>query len=413
MFSNISWYDLLLGLVIGMLIGWVVEWLWDAAQKKQLMAEHEAKNIALQKAVDGALVAKSTAQHDMDELQAAHTTALSRNDSLDALTQQLQTRQVVLEQEASDSRTHLRQMGSIKQANETLRNKLTSAEGQVRDLGGQNKTLNTTVQGLTTVQAELEQGRLRIEQLEANKQTLRDKLAHTETELATMDAQYATNAEDMGDLQQLQLQYDQSQIALERLRTNQTTSMADSERITLLKNQLDEAEDRLESAEETLLHEQNRIVASDVKLQNMADKLTDERLKVQAYEQELDGLRSGDTTRNITRMRAEMAAQQSEIVELKSKLTTNPIDLTSHITPPVLGQVTNNLDLSDRLQLINGIGNVFAERLQQAGVTTFTALGDLTAERAVEIVQAKSWQAIDATAWIEQAKQLALTRETA
>lgn len=60
----------------------------------------------------------------------------------------------------------------------------------------------------------------------------------------------------------------------------------------------------------------------------------------------------------------------------------------------------------DPLQEIAGIGPVFAQRLQNAGITSFRQLAMLPPERLRDIVQVAPWQA-DVGSWIEQARQRA------
>ena len=61
----------------------------------------------------------------------------------------------------------------------------------------------------------------------------------------------------------------------------------------------------------------------------------------------------------------------------------------------------------DDLELVLGIGPVYARRLYEAGVLTFEALGDLEAERLVAIVQARKWQKVEPESWRQQARALA------
>lgn len=61
----------------------------------------------------------------------------------------------------------------------------------------------------------------------------------------------------------------------------------------------------------------------------------------------------------------------------------------------------------DDLTVLNGIGKVFAQRLNEAGVNTFADLAKLSPDRLREITQAKDWQKIDPQAWIDQAKRRA------
>jgi ABC-type multidrug transport system ATPase subunit len=61
----------------------------------------------------------------------------------------------------------------------------------------------------------------------------------------------------------------------------------------------------------------------------------------------------------------------------------------------------------DDLQRVNGIGPVFATRLQQAGIRTLSDLALLSPERIVEIVASgRTTHLIKPQDWIEQARQL-------
>lgn len=61
----------------------------------------------------------------------------------------------------------------------------------------------------------------------------------------------------------------------------------------------------------------------------------------------------------------------------------------------------------DSLQKINGIGPVFAQKFNEAGIHTFADLGSLSPEKALEIIQPQEWQAVHPELWIEQARLLA------
>ena len=61
----------------------------------------------------------------------------------------------------------------------------------------------------------------------------------------------------------------------------------------------------------------------------------------------------------------------------------------------------------DQLQDVKGIGKVFARKLNDAGIYTFTQLAGSSAERLTEIINPEEWQAIEPAAWIEHAKELA------
>jgi large subunit ribosomal protein L21 len=61
----------------------------------------------------------------------------------------------------------------------------------------------------------------------------------------------------------------------------------------------------------------------------------------------------------------------------------------------------------DDLEVINGIGPVFAGRLRAAGIETFAQLAELTPDRIREIIAPiRSSHMIDAEGWIAEARTL-------
>ncbi len=425
MLGIVSLSDLVLGLLAGFLIGWILELMMDKAARKRERSEYGDELESLQRSFDEAKVTKAAALHKLQEAEEERDNAVARNNALETHVGQLTVDKKMFEDEVKESRTRLRQLASLEQANETLRKKLTSAENRARDLNSQNEGLNANVQTLNSVQNDVDQYKSRISQLETEKQSLRDKLAQAETELATMGANYSTNMEDASEIDELRINYQQATQELQRLRANATTNTADSEFIDSMRNQLAEMEARLESAEEQLLHEQNRVVSAEVKLQNMADKLTDERLHTQAIEQELNSLRAGGTApvngmmmsqsdysppTDMNEMVAEIdvtSFESAESVDEALFVTMDEVLPEPGVPKPISNGTQMPGDPSDRLQQINGIGNVFAGRLQAAGINTFEELAQISPERAVEIVKAKPWQVADAEAWISQAREFA------
>jgi predicted flap endonuclease-1-like 5' DNA nuclease len=64
----------------------------------------------------------------------------------------------------------------------------------------------------------------------------------------------------------------------------------------------------------------------------------------------------------------------------------------------------------DPLEDIVGIGEVYAQRLNQAGIYTFAQLAELAPERVKEIAAAEAWQEIDAEGWVAQARGFAFKK---
>lgn len=59
---------------------------------------------------------------------------------------------------------------------------------------------------------------------------------------------------------------------------------------------------------------------------------------------------------------------------------------------------------ADDFTLLHGIGPVFARRLYEAGIRTFSQLADTPAETLLTVVQAKNWQKVNPEAWRSEAR---------
>ncbi|MEM7113285.1 MAG: helix-hairpin-helix domain-containing protein [Chloroflexota bacterium] len=62
---------------------------------------------------------------------------------------------------------------------------------------------------------------------------------------------------------------------------------------------------------------------------------------------------------------------------------------------------------ADRLEKLNGVGKVYAQKLNDAGIFTFGQVAQETADRLREIISPESWQTIEPDAWIAEAAQMA------
>lgn len=90
--------------------------------------------------------------------------------------------------------------------------------------------------------------------------------------------------------------------------------------------------------------------------------------------------------------------------QMVAQQTDTPIAQPDVVSPaPVVEEPT-----PDNLEVISGIGPVYARRLHAAGVHTFAQLADLSVERIHEIIApVRSSHMIDAERWISAARQLA------
>lgn len=98
-----------------------------------------------------------------------------------------------------------------------------------------------------------------------------------------------------------------------------------------------------------------------------------------------------------SQLRHKLAQAEAEISRLQAQLAAQANT----------GATTRSVIIRDPLEKINGIGPVFARKLNAAQVNTFADLANLTPQRIYEIIQPQSWQKIEPADWIVQAKTLA------
>jgi predicted flap endonuclease-1-like 5' DNA nuclease len=161
------------------------------------------------------------------------------------------------------------------------------------------------------------------------------------------------------------------------------------------------------------------------------------RAEIEALRAEMDGLRAktgalraaaappavGDQSRlalapdferqlNVAKeSRAKIAAErdalESEVVTLRARLAggANMSGVNALAVGIYGGVAGNELPQRDRLIDIIGIGPVFERRLNKAGISTFAQLASTSSARIHEIIEPEEWQAIDAEAWIAEARE--------
>jgi predicted flap endonuclease-1-like 5' DNA nuclease len=104
-----------------------------------------------------------------------------------------------------------------------------------------------------------------------------------------------------------------------------------------------------------------------------------------------------------SRLRRELEAARLEISRLQTQVSAPP-------APGALAPVSASVNTPgrpDHLQDVNGIGQVYAKRLNDAGVYTFAQLSELSPDRLREIIQPQEWQSLDFASWITQARTFA------
>ncbi|HFB52151.1 MAG TPA: hypothetical protein ENJ48_00530 [Anaerolineae bacterium] len=118
--------------------------------------------------------------------------------------------------------------------------------------------------------------------------------------------------------------------------------------------------------------------------------------------------RKRDTTDSaeVTRMQSDLLDSDATIKQLQNRLADSDATIASlrqqlaELSAKVAGR-------KDRLEMVKGIGAVFAKKLNDAGINMFEDLAQQTPERIREIIQPQEWQKVEPEMWIEQAKTFA------
>jgi len=104
-----------------------------------------------------------------------------------------------------------------------------------------------------------------------------------------------------------------------------------------------------------------------------------------------------------SRLRRELEAARLEISRLQNQVSASSAPVAS---APMNASISAPAR-SDHLPDVHGIGQVYAKRLNDAGVYTFAQLSELSVERLREIIQPQEWQSLDFASWITQARTFA------
>ena len=423
--SQIDFFSLLVGALGGFILSWIIQWIMDNRRYHRTMTAVEADFTELQREKDHAVTAQVAVEKERNAVAEQVTSLKTANATLDSELAIKRKQVSNLEAELGTSEAKLRQMAATEQANELLRGKLTNYEVQIRELDTKCKLLENDTKDMKALREHLEVTQEKVDVLGLEKQTMRDKLAAAEAEMATIGAQMQMASEDLGEVETLRVQNAEAMREIERLRGTLAAATAQNERGSAVNLENSELRSRLELAENELLDSNNRLVAADVQLQNVTDQLLDQQVRAETLEKEIAAL--GGSSDNL--LTAETATLRAELDEAHRFAQTLEAELNAVKSDTALINVlkAENRELraqlptggdvaviaangtatvsvsEDRLQDISGIGNVFARRLNEAGVHTFGQLAAMPAERLTDIVQAKAWQTIEPEKWVTEA----------
>lgn len=404
--------DFLVPFFLGALVGWIAEflldWNWWGRRQKRFgdriallegdLEKERSIRAGMQQSVDNA---DQRARQLEDDLEDARHSIGTRDAELDEMRGQV---------ESSD--IHMRQSSATEQANDTLRERLDSAETRIRTLEQEKEQLqahldrqqsdaDVSVANYNALQATLADRENQIGLLTNERDTMRNQLADNEEKMAGFTTMGSGDYTDSGEVVELRTQLNDAESEIARLRDQLTNAPQQTTDIDL--------KSRLDAAENDLLNEHNKVVAAEVKLQNMADKLTDERMRSEGLNRRVVdleaqlGSRSKPSTGTVATAGAAAlgGTAAGRVVRNEPKPKPKPEPKAKSTPKPKTSAKP------DDLTKINGIGKVFAKRLNQAGVMSFHQLAALDGEEIKKLVQAQEWQAVDADAWIAEASKFA------
>ncbi len=103
--------------------------------------------------------------------------------------------------------------------------------------------------------------------------------------------------------------------------------------------------------------------------------------------------------------RSDLTVTSDDEARLRKELDVARLEI-SNLQNRVQQQSTGTRQ-TERLQDVNGIGQVYARKLNDAGIYTFAELADVSVDRLTEIINPQEWQSLDFDAWIRQARTYA------
>ena len=287
------------------------------------------------------------------------------------------------QQEIQNYETELAQRGDRLNALDAQHRQALSAQAAAEQRAAE---LSTQVEGLQLqlsegqagaetsqkVRAELEQER---EALRVQVGSLEEKVSSEAASRASLEQRLLALEHERDELR-AQIEASKSQLASEATARTAADQQADS-----LRSELDRL--RLEVGG---LH--NRVTMIPTLESNVSS--WEQRYQTEAQlRTQLDGtVRERDT---------EISTLRERIATLEAEHSTRTAALQSQLE--LFGTQTR----ADNLEVINGIGKVFARKLNDAGVMTFDDLARMPIERIREIIQPKAWQKIEPEAWVAEA----------
>ncbi len=102
--------------------------------------------------------------------------------------------------------------------------------------------------------------------------------------------------------------------------------------------------------------------------------------------------------------RRDLSVTSDEEIRLRQELDVARLEIKNLQSQVQQPSTSVTATTEDRLQDIDGIGQVYAKKLHDAGIQTFAQLSETSIDRLTEIIKPQEWQSIDFDAWLRQAR---------
>ena len=111
---------------------------------------------------------------------------------------------------------------------------------------------------------------------------------------------------------------------------------------------------------------------------------------------------SGEVTELIGTLKGVLSEREEEVDDLRTELKRREAAIER-----LRGEYNDYVSAHpDDLTAIKGIGRIYQWKLRDGGINTYEELAGSTPERIREVLEAKEWQRLDPSSWIEQAQAL-------
>lgn len=256
----------------------------------------------------------------------------------------------------------------------------------------------------------------RADLLETKQEDIGQQLLNTTVHVAELEGQKETLQAKLTALRERRLALEVELEAGDKRESNLQTQLHHSDHEKQrLKEEKQAICQRLERTEQELhhMHEELEIAHAWIDhaktLQAEKERLSDELAIAQKQVRQLEAQVNGtlQQVRELHSLQNRLLHAEENQRQAEEKLAGVEEELTAVRLQLRYTKLRGRGDLTE----IKGIGTAYARRFAQAGINNLVDLAQLTPEEAAEIVQAKEWQAVDTSTWIEQARELSAVFE--